>query len=214
MTSEKIEAKHGTTTVGVVYKDGVIVAADKRASMGYLIANKEVDKIFKISDSIAMTIAGSAADGQMLAKFLRAEVDLYRLNIGIEPTLDVASSLMQNILFSQGKSFIPYFVQLILAGAEDSGGYAITTLDALGSNIKEKKFYTTGSGSPMAFGVLEDNYSEGMTEDDTVKLAVRSITAAIRRDMGSGEGIDVIVINKKGFKRLDKVPVETVVKSK
>ena len=209
-----MESKHGTTTVSIVCKDAIIVAADKRASMGYLIANKETDKIFKISDQIAMTIAGSAGDGQMLAKYLKAEVDLYRLNINMEPSLDVASNLMQNILFQQGKSWTPYLVQLIIAGLDDKGNYAIYTLDPMGSSIKESRYYTTGSGSPMVFGLLEDSYRENMSEDEAIQLAVRGITSAVRRDMGSGEGIDIIIINRKGFRRLDKIPIDTVVKKK
>ena len=211
MTS--VESKKGTTTVSLVAKDAVIIAADKRVSLGYLISNKDIDKIFKISDSIALTIAGTAADGQMLAKFLQAEINLYRLNVGAEPTVETASSLMQNILFSQGKSYIPYLVQLILAGASEDGKFAIYTLDPLGSSIKETKFHATGSGSPMAFGVFEDNFREEMSEDEAIKLATRAISAAIRRDMGSGEGIDIVVIHKKGYKKLDKIPVETVIKT-
>lgn len=210
----QVEAKKGTTTISVVCKDAVIIAADKRASMGYLIANKDTEKVFKISNQIAMTIAGNAGDGQMLAKFLKAEIDLYRLNIGIEPNVDVASSLMQNILFNQGKSFIPYLVQLILAGADEKGAFVIYTLDPLGSNIKETRYYTTGSGSPMAFGVLEDSYKESLSEDEGVQLAIRALSSAIKRDMGTGEGIDVVIINKKGFRRLEKIPVELLIKSK
>lgn len=209
-----VKAKHGTTTVSVVCKDAVIIAADNRASMGYLIANKSCDKIFKISDQIGMTIAGNAGDGQMLARLLKAEIDLYRLNVGIEPSLEVAASLMQNILFSQGKSWLPYLVQLIIAGIDEKGGFAIYTLDPLGSSIKETKFYTTGSGSPMVFGVFEDSYKDNMTEEEGIQLAIRAIYSAIKRDMGSGEAIDVIVINKKGYKKLDKIPVETVLKPK
>jgi proteasome beta subunit len=208
------KTKHGTTTVGVVCKDAVVIAADNRASMGYLIANKRCEKIFKISDWIAMTIAGNAGDGQMLAKLLKAEIDLYRLNTGIEPNIDVASSLMQNVLFSQGKSFIPYLVQLIIAGLDKENNFAIYTLDPLGSNIKETKFYATGSGSPMVFGLFEDSYKEDMSEDEGIQLAVRGIYTAIKRDMGSGEAIDVVVINRKGFKKLDKIPVETILKTK
>ena len=208
------KSKHGTTTVSVVCKDAIIVASDNRASMGYLIANKSCDKIFKISDRIAMTIAGSAGDGQMLAKYLKAEIDLYKLNVGIEPSLDVASSLMQNILFSQGKSWLPYLVQLIIAGIDEKDNFAIYTLDPMESNIKETKFYTTGSGSPMVFGILEDAYKEGMSEEEGVQLVIRAIYSAIKRDMGSGEAIDVVVINRKGYRKLDKIPVETVLKSK
>ena len=208
------KSKHGTTTVSVVCKDAIIIASDNRASMGYLIANKSCDKVFKISDQIAMTIAGSAGDGQMLARLLKAEIDLYKLNVGIEPSLEVASSLMQNILFQQGKSWMPYLVQLIIAGLDDKNNYAIYTLDAMGSSIKETKFYTTGSGSPMVFGILEDSYKEGMSEEEGVQLVVRAIYSAIKRDMGSGEAIDVIVINKKGYRKLDKIPVDLVLRLK
>ncbi|MGC8940439.1 MAG: archaeal proteasome endopeptidase complex subunit beta [Candidatus Nanoarchaeia archaeon] len=194
------EAKKGTTTVGVVCKDCVVIAADKRVSMGYLISNKDFEKVFKISDQIALTIAGTAADGQMLAKLLKAEIDLYRLNTGLEPTLNIAASLMQNILFSQGKTFIPYLVQLILGGIDEQGDFALYTLDPLGSSIKETKYFATGSGSPMAFGVFEDSYKENLTEEEGVALAIRALTAALKRDMATGEGIDVVVISKKGFK--------------
>lgn len=212
--STAVEAKKGTTTVGLICKDAVVLAADKRASMGYFISNKDVDKILKISDFVAMTIAGNVADAQMLARFLKAEMDLYRLNTGIEPTVGVASSLMQNILFSQGKSFLPYIVQLILAGIDEGGEFALYTLDPLGSNIKEKKYFATGSGSPMSFGLIEDAYKEGMSEEEGIQLAVRAVAAAIKRDMASGEAIDVVVINKKGFKRLEKIPAEVQIKLK
>ena len=198
--------KKGTTTIGIVCKDGVILAADKRASMGYLIANKEIEKIFKITDKIALTIAGIAADGQKLAQFLSAEMELYRMNSGIEPSLTVASNLMSNILFGRAKSFLPYIVQLILGG-EDDGNYALYTQDPSGSNIKETKFHATGSGSPMAFGVLENGYKEGLSIDQGVELAVNAMASALKRDMATGEGVDVIVIGKKGFKRIEKAKI-------
>ncbi len=193
--------KKGTTTVGLVCKDGVVIAADKRATLGFLIANKDVDKIFKITDKIAMTIAGSAADGQVLAKFLKAEMDLYRLNTRIEPSLTVAANLMSNIVFERAKSFIPYFIQLILAG-EDGKEFAVYSLDMGGSSIKERQYTSTGSGSPMAFGVLEDNYKEGISTEEGTKLAMKALSAAIKRDVFTGEGIDIVVIDKKGFKKI------------
>ncbi|MEM2954682.1 MAG: archaeal proteasome endopeptidase complex subunit beta [Candidatus Nanoarchaeia archaeon] len=208
------EAKKGTTTVGIVCKDCVIIGADKRVSMGYLISNKDFEKVFKISDRIALTIAGTAADGQMLARLLKAEIDLYKLNTNKEPTLKIAASLMQNILFSQGKTFIPYIVQLILAGIDENDEFALYTFDPLGSCIKETKYFATGSGSPMAFGVLEDSYKENLSEGEGLALLVRALSAAIKRDMATGEGIDVVVIRKNGFERLEKIPAETIIKFK
>lgn len=205
--------KKGTTTVGVVCRDGVVIAADKRASMGYLISNKEVDKVFKISDFIAMTIAGSAADGQKLAQFLKAEMDMYRMNVGVEPSLTVASSLMANIVFGRAKTFIPYIVQLIIGG-KDTDGFALYTLDMGGSNIKENKFNSTGSGSPMAFGVMEDLWKENMSVEEGADLAVKALASAIKRDMGTGEGVDVVVIDQNGYRKIKGERIKAILEAK
>jgi len=212
---EEGQQRKGTTTVGVVCKDAIIMAADKRGTMGYLIASKDVEKIFKITDRIALTMAGMASDGQMLAKFLKAEMELYKLNTGTEPSLTVASNLMANIIFEKAKSFIPYIVQLTIGGLDEGNEPALYSLDMGGSIIKEKQYYSTGSGSPMAFGVLEDNYKDNMSTDQAIELTIRAISAAMKRDCATGEGIDVIVIDRKGgFKRVDKDRIMSIAKSK
>jgi len=202
---EENQQRKGTTTVGVVCKDAVIMAADKRATMGYLISNKNVEKIFKISDNIGLTIAGYASDGQMLAKLLRAEMDLYRYNTGVEPSLTVAANLLATIVFERAKSYIPYIVQLIIGGIDENNEYALYTIDMGGSIIKEDQYYSTGSGSPMAFGVLEDSFKEGMTTEQGVEIATRAMISALKRDAGTGEGVEVVIIDKKGYRKADKV---------
>jgi proteasome beta subunit len=202
---EENQQRKGTTTVGIVCKDAVIMAADKRATMGYLISNKNVEKIFKISDNIGMTIAGFASDGQMLAKLLRAEMDLYRYNTGVEPSLTVAANLMATIVFERAKSYIPYIVQLIIGGIDENNEYALYTIDMGGSIIKEDLYYSTGSGSPVAFGVLEDSFKEGMTTEQGVELATRAMISALKRDAGTGEGVEVVIIDKKGYRKAEKV---------
>ena len=190
--------KTGTTTLAMVCKDGVIVASDKKATMGYLIASKETLKIYALDDHIAMTIAGSAADAQALARYLRAEFRLFKLQNGRKITIKGAASLLSNML--QNSKFYPYFVQLIIAGYDDEGP-AIYTFDAIGSSEEEKKFFSTGSGSPMALGVLEDSYRDGISVEEGKKLAVRAVKAAIGRDIASGgNAIDVGVITKSGIK--------------
>lgn len=206
--------KKGTTTVGVVCKDAVVLAADKRATLGFLVANREVEKIFKVTDRIAMTWAGAAADGQKLANFLKAEMDLYKLSTEVEPSLTVAANLMSNIIFGRAKSFIPYIVQLILGGIDEGKEFALYSLDMAGSSLKEKKFNATGSGSPMAFGVLEDNYKKGITVEQGIELAVRSIASALKRDIGTGEGVNVVVIDNKGFKKIEKEKVVAILKER
>lgn len=195
--------KTGTTTLGMICKDGVVVAADKKATMGYLIANKESLKILVLDDHIVMTVAGVWGDAQALGRYLRAEFKLFQLQNNRKISVKGAASLVSNIL--QNSKFYPYFVQLIIAGYDDDGP-AIFTLDAIGSSEEEKKFFSTGSGSPMALGVLEDSYREGMSVQEGSKLGYRAVKAAIGRDIGSGgNAIDVGIITKKGIeiKRLE-----------
>jgi proteasome beta subunit len=198
MKNEMQIKKTGTTTLGLVCKDGIVVAADKKATMGYLIANKESDKLQALDDHIVMTVAGVWGDAQALARYLKAEFKLFSLNNGRRISVKGAASLVSNIL--QNSKFYPYYVQLIIAGFDDEGP-AIYTLDAIGSSEQEKKFFSTGSGSPMALGVLEDSYSENMSVEEGSKLAYRAIKAAIGRDIASGgNAIDIGVITKDGVK--------------
>jgi len=214
MEDHQNQFKKGTTTVGITCKDCVVIGADRRASMGYLIANKNMDKVIRVTDKIMMSIAGSAADGQKLAKYLKAEMELYELSVGIPPSLTVASNLMSNIVFARAKSFIPYLIQLIIAGEDNNGEYALYSLDMGGTNIKEEEYTSTGSGSPMAFGVLEDNYKKGMPEKDGVKLVARALDAAMKRDMATGNGMTIYVINKDGTRRVEQKEIDEAIKGK
>lgn len=200
MEQEKL--KTGTTTVGIVCKDGVVLAAEKKSTMGYLIASKESQKIYQIDDSIAMTIAGSSGDAQTLVRYMKAELKLFSVQNQRKITVKGAATLLANILQGGRSAIEPYYVQLILAGV-DSKGPVIYSLDAIGGHDEERKFFSTGSGSPFALGVLEDSYKDNLSVDDGAKLAVRAIKAAIERDIGSGgKGINVTVITSKGTKKL------------
>lgn len=196
---EKPEVREtGTTTIGIVCKDGVVLAAEKKSTMGYLVASKESEKILPIADHIALTIAGVSGDAQTLARYMRAEIKLFEIQNKRKISLKGANTLLSNIL--QGNKYFPYYVQLILAGYDDSGP-SIFSLDAIGGWEEEKKFFSTGSGSPIALGVLEDSYRDNLSVEDAKKIAVRAIKAAIERDIASGgNGIDVAVITKEGIK--------------
>ncbi len=210
MEQEKL--KTGTTTVGIVCKDGVVLAAEKKSTMGYLIASKESQKIYQLDDSIAMTIAGSSGDAQTLVRYMKAELKLFSVQNQRKITVKGAATLLANILQGGRTSFEPYYVQLILAGV-DSKGPVIYSLDAIGGHDEERKFFSTGSGSPYALGVLEDSYKENLSADDGAKLAVRAIKAAIERDIGSGgKGINVTVITSKGTKKLSDEEVSNLSK--
>lgn len=201
--------KTGTTTVGMVCKDGVILAAESKSTMGYLIASKESEKISQLDDHIAMTIAGSSGDAQALARYLKAELKLFEIENQRKLSVGGAATLLSNIL--QNSKFYPYFVQLMIAGYDATGPH-IFDLDAIGSAEEEKKFFSTGSGSPMALGVLEDSYKEGLTVEEGGKLAMRSIKSAIERDIGSGgKSIDIATITKEGVK-IVRNPIDKIAK--
>lgn len=201
MDEEKPEIrKTGTTTLGIICKDGVVVAAEKKSTLGYLIASKESEKILEITDHVAMTIAGASGDAQALARYLKAELKLFEIQNQRKVTIKGAATMLSNILQGGRWTYLPYMVQLIIAGYDDSGP-SIYNLDAIGSIEEEKKFFSTGSGSPMALGVLEDNFRDGMTFEEGSKLAIRAIRAAVERDIGSGgKAIDIAVITKDGIK--------------
>lgn len=197
--------KTGTTTLGMVCKEGVVIATEQRATMGTLIAHKATKKLYKIDEHLALATAGLVGDLQVLARYLNAEANLYRLKRTVRMPVKSAATLMSNIM--NQRKFTPYYVQLILGGYDNTGGY-VYSLDAAGGAIPDK--YTAGgSGSPYVFGVLEDNYRDNMTADEGIDLAVRAITAAKNRDSASGGMISVAVITKEGFKE---VPEEEIKK--
>lgn len=189
------------------------MAAEKKSTLGYLVASKESVKILPIEDHIAITIAGASGDAQALVRYMKAECKLFSIQTKRKISTQAAATLLANILHSGRWTFMPYMVQLIIAGYDDSGP-SIFTLDAIGSVEEEKKFFSTGSGSPIALGVLEDKYKENITVEEGIKLAVKAIKAAIERDIASGgKGIDVAIITQEGFKRIEKEKVENILKS-
>ena len=198
MTEIQEKVKTGTTTVALICKDAVVLAADRKATMGYLVASKDVLKILKLDDHIYMTVAGAVGDAQALERYIRAEIKLYKLHEDRKITVEGAAHLTSNILYS--RKYYPYWVQLIVAGF-DSAPHLYTL--APDGSIIEEKYYSTGSGSPMVFGVLENEYKDNMPLEDAKNLAARAVAAATRRDIASGgSGIDVVVIDRKGATKL------------
>lgn len=203
------EAKQtGTTTVGMVCKDGIVLASDRRATMGYLIASKDIDKIYPVSDRVAMTIAGSVGDAQTLVRWMTAELKLYELKHEKPATVEAAATLLGNIL-SQYK-FFPFFVQLLVGGVDEKP--KLFSVDMLGG-LTEEKMTSTGSGSPIAYGVLEEMYVEEREVSTNLPIAAKAVNAAIKRDAASGERIDLVVVTKYGFKRMDKEDVKRILRS-
>lgn len=199
MSDIKKQVETGTTTVGIVCKDAVVIAAEKKATMGYLVASKRADKIRQLDDHIGMTIAGVVGDAQALERYIKAELKLFKLREKRPITVEAAAHLVSNMLYA--RRFYPYIVQLVVGGFDSKPH--LFSLAPDGSVMEEEKFYSSGSGSPMAFGVLEHGYRPGMTVDEGKELVVSAIRSAVARDIASGgDGIDVAVIDSKGFHQI------------
>lgn len=198
------DVKKGTTTLGLVCKDGVVMATEMRATMGTMIAHKTTQKLFKIDDNLGLTVAGVVGDAQTLARYITAEVELYKLKRGQSMTVKSAATLTSNIL--AGSRFYPYWVGLILGGV-DRGGSHVYALDMVGGAIPDD-YVATGSGSPYVYGVLEDHYQKGLSAQDGVDLAIRGLHAAMKRDAASGDGYAIASITNEGFALLDEKEIQ------
>lgn len=196
----------GTTTVGVVCTDGIVLASEQRATMGHFIASKTAKKVYQIDDLVGMTTAGSVGDAQQLVRLVSVESQLYKMRRNESMTIKGIATLMSNFL--NANRYYPMMVQLVIGGV-DKNGPAIYSLDPMGGSIEETRISATGSGSPMAYGVLEDQYKEDMAVKEGLDLAIRAIHNATKRDSASGENIDVVVITKEAFKRLDPEEVKS-----
>lgn len=202
------EVKKGTTTIGLVCQDGVVMATEKRATMGTMIAHRTTQKLFRIDTNLGLTVAGVVGDAQSLARYITAEVELYKLKRGIGMTVRSAATLTSNIL--AGNRYYPYYVGLILGGVDAEGSH-VYALDMVGGAIPDD-YVTTGSGSPFVYGVLEDHYQKTLTIKDGIELSIRSLAAAMKRDSASGDGMSIATITQKeGFQL---VPEEEIAKRK
>jgi proteasome beta subunit len=188
----------GTTTIGVVCKDGVILASDTRVTMGYYVAHKAGKKVYKIDDHIGMTIAGTVADAQRVVDILIANAHLYKINMNRPMPISSAARLVANLLFNN--RFIPLATQVLVGGIDDTGSH-VYNIDPYGS-LTEEKMVSTGSGSPIAYGILEDKYKEGQSIIETLPMITRAVNAAMKRDVASGNNYNIIVIDDHGYKEL------------
>jgi proteasome beta subunit len=184
----------GATTVGVVFSDGVLLAAEKRVTYGYFIMSKGGKKVFKVTDRIGVACAGLVGDMQILAKEMEAQANLFSMDTGRKISVRSASKLMANVLFN--RRYAPLITQTIVAGLDEEGP-SLFVLDVLGSLIPDK-YAVVGSGTEIAIGVLEEGYKETMNAKEAKELVMRSIKSAISRDSMSGDGIDFLIITKEG----------------
>ena len=207
--SSNIEEKilHGTTTVGIKASDGVVLCADMRASAGYFIANNNTRKIQQIAQHAGMTMAGGVADAQNITDVLRYHSNIHKVQKNENIPIKTLSRLCA-LLFHQIRGY-PFMAD-ILIGGYDSNGPALANVDMFGS-VEEKTYVTTGSGSPVAYGLLEEEYRSNLTVEEAKVIALRAVKAAIVRNIGTGDGINVAIIDKNGFRLLTKEQKKAII---
>jgi len=194
--------KTGTTTVAIKCRDGVVLAADKRVTAGYLIANKKFNKIIAINEKIAVTCAGTVSDVQLLVKLLRAELKLKDIRSSTETTVSEAVHLLSTMVYNNIRKFsaIPGISHFVVGGTDNAGQH-VFDVGADGSIQEVDDYVSSGSGSVMAYGVLEALYKDNLSVVEASEIVKKAINAAVQRDIASGNGIDIVVITKDGVKK-------------
>jgi len=197
------QLKTGTTTIAMVCKDGIVLAADRRATAGSFIIDKNITKIHEISDNMVLTMAGSVSDVQLLVKFIKAELRLKKVRSRRDMTVKETANLLAGMVYSNIRRFsvIPGISQFLLGG-KDSEGMHVFDIFPDGSITEVSDYVSSGSGSVMAYGVLETLYNKNIGVDEGIKIAAKSLNAAIQRDSASGSGFDIVTVTPKGIKRV------------
>jgi len=188
----------GTTIVAIKFKDGVLIASDKQATAGMMVYHKKVQKLHQITDNILMGAAGLVGDIQALVKILQANLKLKYLRSKNEPTAEEAANFLSTLM--NYYKWFPFFTEVIIVG-KDNDDYNIYEIDEAGGLEKYDNFVSTGSGMMFALGVLETEYKENMSEEEAKELAKKAVLAAIKRDLGSGYGIEIWTLTKEGLKK-------------
>lgn len=205
---EKKDLKTGTTTVGIIGKDVVVIAADMQATMGNLAYEEEAEKLYKITEHIGLTNAGAVGDSLALIRFLKAEAKMYETEREIKMSPKAMTTLLSNILNSH--RYYPYAVQFILAGNLE--GPQLFELTPYGGVIERNKYAISGSGTTIGLSVLDQDYKEKMSETEAIDLAVKAILGSKRRDIYTGgKGISVMVVGRDHIKQLSESEVNSYI---
>jgi proteasome beta subunit len=185
--------KTGTTTVGITTDEGVVLATDMRASLaGRFVANKNVQKVEQVHPTAALTMAGSVGGAQSFIRVLRAEANLYEARRGETMSIQALGTLAGNLL--RGGPF--FAINPLLGGVDDDGHY-VYSVDPAGGVLRDD-YSVTGSGTQLAYGVLEREYEEGLSNDDAQTVAARAVDSATERDTASGDGIFLAEVTGDG----------------
>ncbi|VVB78471.1 Proteasome subunit beta [uncultured archaeon] len=194
--------KSGTTIIGIVCKDGVIMASDRRSTAGTIVMNKNVQKTVQINDYLVTSGTGNASDIEMQKKIIAAQLKLKELKSKKRPSVKEAANLIGMITYQNIRqpAMIPSIVGTLVGGINEDGTAELYTVEPAGTAMKVEDYDANfGSGMPYVIGFLERQYKKDMSVKDGVDLLVEALKSSTQRDIGSGNGIDVITITKKGI---------------
>ena len=197
--------KTGTTILGIVCKDGIVMAADRKVTAGNLVMSKNYKKVVQVNDYLVSSWTGGVADAQRLGKIISAELRLKELRSKSRPTIKQAANLVATITYSNIRqpSMIPNIVGMLVAGFNEDGTIELYTVEPAGGIYKVDDYDANfGSGMPFVLGLLERQYKKGLSLKEGIELAVEAIKSSTQRDTGSGHGIDVFTITKDGIKKV------------
>ncbi len=203
--------KTGTTILGIVCKDGVIMASDRQITAGNLVVGKDYKKTVQINDYLLISFTGMVSDAQRVPKVLAAELKLKELRSKSRPSVKQAASLLANMSYSgiRQPSMIPQQAGFLLGGFNEDGSAELYTIEPAGSVVKVETYDANfGSGMPYVLGLLERQYKKDLTLKEGIELAKESLKSSTQRDVGSGYGIDIFAITKEGIKKVTEQTIE------
>jgi proteasome beta subunit len=209
--------KTGTTILGIVCKDGVVMASDRQMTVGNLVMAKDFRKTVQINDYLLISFTGMVSDAQRVPKLLAAELKLKELRSKSRPTVKQAASLLANMSYAgiRQPSMIPQQAGFLLGGFNEDGSSELYTIEPAGSVVKVENYDANfGSGMPFVLGLLERQYKKDMTIQEGVELAKESIKSSTQRDVNSGYGMDIFAITKEGIKQIVEQEITSEYKNK
>jgi proteasome beta subunit len=203
--------KTGTSILGIVCKDGIVMAADRQVTAGNLVVSKNFKKVNQVNEYLVMSWTGGVSDAQMLTRVIAAELRLKELKSKQRPSVKEAANLISMMSYRNIRQFaaIPSIVGTLIAGFNEDGSTELYTIEPAGSVIKVEDYDANfGSGMPFILGLLERQYKKDQTIKEGVNLAVESLKSSTQRDIGSGYGLDIFTITKEGIKQVVEQSIE------
>ena len=194
--------KSGTTILGIVCRDGIVMASDRQSTAGTIVMNKDSQKIRIVNEYLAFAGTGMVADIQRTVKIAAAELRIKELHAKSRPSVRNGAGLISMMIYNSIRqpAMLQFMVGSLVGGVNEDGTAELYSIDPAGGINKVEDYDANfGSGMPFVLGLLERQYKKGMSVKEAIDLAVEAIKSSTQRDVGSGHGIDVFTLTKSGI---------------